>query len=186
MPDPLDQLTQLLRRGDGDPAAEEQLLDLVYGELRRMAGRFMAGQNQGHSLQPTDLVHECFLKIQRRDADTYANRNHFLAVAARAMRSILVDHARAKGRKKRKAGDHRVPLDDWVVSFETASDDLLAVNEALRRLELLDADAAKIIELRFFGGFSVEEVAEILGVSTRTIDRKWRYGRSQLKVFLRD
>ena len=93
MTDSLDDLTQLLRRSGDDPAVEEQLLGLVYGELRRMAARFMQGQNQGHSLQPTDLVHECFLKIHRRDADTYANRNHFLAVAARAMRSILVLNA---------------------------------------------------------------------------------------------
>ena len=185
MTDSLDDLTQLLRRSGDDPAVEEQLLGLVYGELRRMAARFMQGQNQGHSLQPTDLVHECFLKIHRRDADTYANRNHFLAVAARAMRSILVDHARAKGRQKRKAGEHRVPLDDWVVTFETASDDLLQVNEALNRLELQSPEAAKVVELRFFGGYSYPEVADILGISARTVERKWRFARSQLKLLLR-
>jgi RNA polymerase sigma-70 factor, ECF subfamily len=184
MSDSLNELTQLLRQAGDDAAAEEQLLGLVYGELRRMAARFMQGQNQGHSLQPTDLVHECFLKIHRRDPDTYANRGHFLAVAARAMRSILVDHARARGRKKRKAGEHRVPLDEWVLSFESASDDLLAVNEALNRLELQSADAAKVVELRFFGGYPYDEIAEILGISPRTVERKWRFARSQMKVFL--
>jgi RNA polymerase sigma factor (TIGR02999 family) len=184
MSDSLNELTQLLRRAGDDAAAEEQLLGLVYGELRGMAARFMQGQNRGHSLQPTDLVHECFLKIHRRDPDTYANRGHFLAVAARAMRSILVDHARARGRKKRKAGEHRVPLDEWVLTFESASDDLLAVNEALNRLELQSADAAKVVELRFFGGYPYGEIAEILGISPRTVERKWRFARSQMKVFL--
>jgi RNA polymerase sigma factor (TIGR02999 family) len=184
MSDSLNELTQLLRRAGDDAAAEEQLLGLVYGELRRMAARFMQGQNKGHSLQPTDLVHECFIKIHRRDPDTYANRGHFLAVAARAMRSILIDHARARGRKKRKAGEHRVPLDEWVLSFESASDDLLAVNEALNRLELQSVDAAKVVELRFFGGYPYDEIAEILGISPRTVERKWRFARSQMKVLL--
>lgn len=103
MSDSLNELTQLLRRAGDDAATEEQLLGLVYGELRGMAARFMHGQNKGHSLQPTDLVHECFLKIHRRDPDTYANRGHFLAVAARAMRSILVDHARAVARSAKRA-----------------------------------------------------------------------------------
>lgn len=185
MTDSLEDLTQLLRRADGDPQVEGQLLEIVYGELRRMASRFMQGQNQGHSMQPTDLVHECFLKIQRRDSSTYANRNHFLAVAARAMRSILVDHARSKGRKKRKAGEHRVPLDDWVGSFESASQDLIEVNEVLNRLELQSPEAARVVELRFFGGYGYNEIAEILGVSPRTVERKWRFARSHLKLLLR-
>jgi len=177
-------VTQLLRRaGDGE-SVQEQLLNAVYSELRVMAQRFMHGQNKGHSFQPTDLVHECYAKICGRDPGSYAGRKHFLAVAARAMRSILVDHARARGRLKRKAGERRVPLDDWVASFEESSGDLIAVNEALNQLELRSERAARIVELRFFGGYRHAEIAEILGTSERTVERDWQFARTHLYTAL--
>lgn len=182
--EPIEQITDLLNKSERSEQVEGELLARVYEELRNMAQHFMRGQKQGHSLQPTDLVHDCFLRVCRRDPSSYANKRHFMAVAARAMRSILVDHARRQGRKKRKAGDKRVPLDDWVVSFEAAGDDLIAVHEALNRLELQSRRSAQVVELRFFGGYSYEEIAEILGHSPRTIERDWRFARSQMKVLL--
>jgi RNA polymerase sigma-70 factor, ECF subfamily len=179
------EVTRLLTAGDKDSdEVSNELFPLVYDEMRRLARAMMNRQSPGHSLQPTDLVHNVFVKLANAEHPNWENKKHFMAVAARAMRSILVDHARAKQRKKRKAGDKRVPMDDWVEDFQRneIGMDLIALNEYLASLESKDPRAAQVLEMRFFGGFSMEEIAAALGISERTIDRDWKFARVWIKA----
>ena len=162
-------------------AAVEELLALAYDELRRVASRIMARERAGHTLQPTALVHEAYLKLVDQTSLRWNDRAHFLGIAARAMRQILVDHARRSGAVKRGGEMTRVTLDESVapdVSPGASSDlDLLDLNQALERLAVEDDRAARVAELRLFGGLSVKEAAHVLGVSVRTVGGDWAMAR---------
>jgi RNA polymerase sigma factor (TIGR02999 family) len=175
-------VTRLLARWSrGEQEALDELLPLVYGELRRMAGRQLRAERQEHTLTPTALVHEVYLRlVDQRRAD-WQNRTQFFAIAARLMRRVLVDHARARLAGKRGGSAVFVPLEqagDPPAASTVA--DVLAVDESLARLAALDADQARLVELRFFGGLTVEEIAPLLGRSERTVKREWRLARAWL------
>jgi len=179
--------TKLLARASrGDQAAVRNLAPAVYDELRALARRyFPPGKVTGsNTLQPTALVHEAFLRLIGQDTVDYRSRTHFLAMAATAMRSVLVDHARARGAAKRGAGWCRITLDNAVALQPQQELDFSALDEALAKLAQLKERAAKIVELRFFGGMSVEEVADHLGVSARTVKGDWRTARAWLRAEL--
>jgi RNA polymerase sigma factor (TIGR02999 family) len=163
-----------------DPEAGDQLLPLVYEELRRIAAVMMAREANGQTLQPTALVHEAWLRLVGEDKEDWAGRPQFFAAAAEAMRRILVENARRKGRLKRGGGWERINLEGLDVA--TAADDatLLVVNEALDRLEAEDPLKASLVKLRFFAGLTVEESALVLGVSTPTVKRHWKFARAWL------
>ncbi|MCC6410002.1 MAG: sigma-70 family RNA polymerase sigma factor [Planctomycetes bacterium] len=170
--------TLLLRRiADGDAGARARLVELVYGELRRLAASQLRGA-RGETLQPTALVHEAWLRLA--DADAFSDRRHFFAVASKAMRSVLVDHVRAKRTQKRGGGEQASPLDETVAHLEAGETDLLDLNVALEELEREDPELARLVELRFFGGLSHEEVAAAEGTSLSTIERRWRLARAWL------
>lgn len=179
--------TQLLARASrGDQEAVRRLAPLVYDELRALAHQYFPpkGAAGTATLQPTALVHEAFLRLIGHDAADYQSRTHFLATAATAMRSVLVDHARARGAAKRGGGWCRITLDE-AAAFQPENEvDLSALDEALARLARLKQRAARIVELRFFGGMSVEEVADCLGVSARTVKGDWRTARAWLRAEL--
>jgi RNA polymerase sigma factor (TIGR02999 family) len=180
------EVTRLLAAwSQGDPLALEKLTQLVYEELRRLAHRYMAQQRGDHTLQTTALVHEAYLRLAGQGEPHYQNRSHFLAVAARAMRQILVDHARSALRQKRGAGVERVELDEaaWVSAAPTR--EILDLNEALEKLATLDARKAQVVELRYFGGLKQEEIAEALNVSEVTVRRDWTFSRAWLYAELR-
>ena len=162
----------------GDPTVADQLLPLVYDELRRLAANRMANEAAGHTLQPTALVHEAWLRLTGTDANAqFANRAHFFAAAAEAMRRILIERARRKGAEKRGGDWQRVDLDKVEIATDADDDTLLLVNEALEKLSGEDAKAAEIAKLRFFGGLTLEEAAQVLGVTSRTADRYWAFAR---------
>lgn len=163
------------RAGDGD--ALDRLIPLVHDELRRMAEVCMRGERAGHTLQPTALVHEAYLRLIGAEV-AWQDRAHFFAVAATTMRRVLVDHARAKGRAKRDG--RPVSLEESILIAPDRADDLLVVDDALDRLEEHDARAAKVVELHYFGGLTYEETAEALGVSAATVDRDLRFARAWL------
>ncbi len=169
-----------------DPGAEQALFQRIYDELRRLAGRQMRGQPANHTLQPTALAHEVFLRLIRQDHVGPADRGRFLALAARAMRSVLVDHARRRSADKRGGRARRLPFDEVLDSFEARSGELVALDRALAGLAETNQRHARIVELRFFGGMTQEEVAELLGVSLRTVEREWRLARAWLKRELAD
>jgi RNA polymerase sigma-70 factor (ECF subfamily) len=171
-------LLTALEKGDG--AAMNQLVPLVYEELRRLARRHMAGQREGHTLQTADLVNEAYLKLVNASAGGWKDRVHFFAVASRAMRSVLVDYARRRGYVKRGANAVRVSLSeaDADRGAEQRTAEIVAVDEVLSRLAALDARKAEIVELRYFGGLSVDEIAGLLELSPRTIKREWRWARA--------
>ncbi|QDS97868.1 ECF-type sigma factor [Adhaeretor mobilis] len=166
----------------GDQAAASELLPLVYEELRRLAASRMKQERSGQTLQPTALVHEAFLRLVGEDAKQWDGRGHFFAAAAEAMRRILIENARRKGRIKRGGELNRQDLDDndLAVSPENV-DDLLALDEALTKLAEEDADLAKLVELRYFTGLTIEETAQVLEVSPRTTKRNWAYARAWLQ-----
>lgn len=180
-PSPSDDVTALLVCWSrGDRAALDQLLPLVYAELRRIAARQLRRDRAGHSLQPTALVHEAYLRLVRQDRIGLQNRAHFFGVSAEIMRRILVDHARRRRADKRGGGDERVPIPS---DLEAPADDrisVLAMDRALARLAAVDAALARIVELRAFGGLTVEEAAEVLKVSPSTVKRDWRVARAWL------
>lgn len=176
-------VTQLLRRAaDGDTSASEELFSAVYDDLRLRAARLMQGPG-AHTLQPTAVVNEAWLRLSSGMSDL-ESRRHFLAVAARAMRSVLVDHARSKNAQKRGGGASRLELDATVEVFEQRSGDLVELDDALAQLESMDPQLAKLVELRFFGGRTIAETAEVLSISTATVERHWRTARSWLHAEL--
>lgn len=178
---PAPSVTALLKAwGDGDDGALQHLLPLVERELHRVAERHMRGERPGHTLQPTALVNEAFLRLVDVKDVRWQNRAHFLAVSARMMRRILVDMARAKGADKRGGRMPLVPLDDIDVASPTPGHGLVAVHDALEALARADARKAQVVELRYFGGLSAEETAEVLGVSAITVARDWRFAKAWL------
>ncbi len=178
MPD----ITQVLRRLEqGDPAAAEQLLPLVYDELRRLAGRRMSRENPGQTMQATALVHEAYLRLVDVDQpQRWDCRGHFFAAAAEAMRRILVENARRNNRIKRGGELTRTEMTEVAVVTPHIHEDLLALNEALDRLKVIDAQALELVHLRYFAGLSVAEAAEMIGISDRTAARLWAFARAWL------
>ena len=162
----------------GDKQAQEALLPLLYGELKAIAISRLKGQ-PAHTLQPTALVHEAYLKLMDRTV-AWESRAHFLCVAAKAMRSVLIDHARAKRAAKRGGQREREPLHDALAWFEERKIDLLALDEALEKLERIDPEKRKLVELRFFAGLTVERVSDVLGTSRGTVEREWALTRAWL------
>jgi RNA polymerase sigma factor (TIGR02999 family) len=169
----------------GDPHAAEQLLPLVYDELRRLAAQKLAREAPGQTLQPTALVHEAYLRlVDTENAQAWNSRGHFFAAAAEAMRRILVDQARRKQSDKRGGRRRRVALDDVEPSYAPPEADLLDIDEALTRLAGEDPQAAQLVKLRYFGGLSVEEAAEIVGLSRSSAYEHWAYARVRLRCLL--
>lgn len=164
----------------GDEPAVDALVPVVYDELRRLARRHLAGQRRGHSLQTVDLVNEAYLKLAHARGAGWKDRAHFVAVASRAMRCILVDHARRRAYAKRGRNPIRVTLTDGEQGPDPGSAEVVAVHEALTRLAGLDPRKSRIVELRYFGGLRDEEIAEVTGVSTRTVKREWRWAKAWL------
>jgi RNA polymerase sigma factor (TIGR02999 family) len=165
----------------------EELVPFVYDELRRLAGSFMAREPVGHTLQPTALVHEAYLRLVDQTRAGFTGRTHFLAVGAQVMRRLLIDHARKRRAAKRGLGWRRVTLgpgSDAPLAETLSAEDLLSLDAALNKLADLDERQAQIVTLRFFGGLNVEEVAEAVGVSTRTVESDWRHARAWLRVEL--
>lgn len=183
-------ITPLLQAwGGGDPEAAERLFRVVYAELHRQAARAMRRVPAGHTLQTTALVHEAYLRLANRPGFVWEGRGHFFGVAARAMRHALVDHARARRTAKRGGGAHAVTLSevespDSAAGGSTNGLELLPLHEALERLTALDPEQARLVELRYFGGLSIEETAEALGVSPATVKREWAIARAWLRLEL--
>lgn len=176
-----DDVTRLLHElGKNDSDAVERLIPLLYSELRALAGRQMRSERADHTLQPTALVHEAFMRMVGGEPVPWKDRAHFFAVAAGTMRRILVDHARKHGAAKRGGGGRRVTLHDEIAADESGQVDVLALEEALTRLAAADERAAKVVELRFFAGLEIEETAEVLGVSPGTVKRDWRFAKAWL------
>ncbi|HEX2862448.1 MAG TPA: ECF-type sigma factor [Lacunisphaera sp.] len=174
-------ITVMLRAvEDCDPQGADRLLPLVYEELRRVATRRMARQPAGHTLQATALVHEAFLKLTGNPDQTWENRRHFFAAASEAMRHILVDRARRKAAVRHGGGQVRVLLDDLPLAAGAADGQVLVIHEALERLAAQDPAAAELVKLRFFGGFTFAQAAELLEISERTAKRLWAYARAWL------
>ena len=167
----------LLAWGQGDKTALEKLIPSVHKELHRIARRYMRSQRPGHTLQTTALVNEAYMKLVDLDRVRWQNRTHFFAVSAQLMRRILVDSARARGSKKRGGGAQRVTLDEGCTVAPEQGEDLVALDEALKGLAEVDARKEKVVELRFFGGLTVKETAEALGVSSETVMRDWRLAK---------
>ena len=178
-------LLERMRLGDAD--AGRELLPVLYDELRQIAARQFRGQAAGHTLQPTVLVHEAFLRLVGKSATSYQDKAHFFAVAATAMRQILVNHARASNADKRGGGAKPVALSHDVAGSDGPVDlDVLALHEALEQLAKIDERKHRVIELRFFAGLTVEEIAEAMGLSKTTIESEWRAARAWLNVKLRE
>jgi RNA polymerase sigma factor (TIGR02999 family) len=182
-PDPAGEVTQLLRQwSGGNAAALEKLLPLVYDELRRRAGAYLRQERPGHTLQPTALVHEAYLKLVGGSSIDWKDRAHFFGVAARAMRQVLVDHARARQTAKRGEGHVRVELDAaGAVAAPARSLDLLDLDRALSRLAAMDERQSRLVELRLFAGLTIEEAAEVLQVSHATVSREWKHAEAWLQ-----
>ncbi len=186
----MNETTQLLWAiENGDRASEERLLPLIYVELHRLAGEMMEMERAGQTLQTTALVNEAYVRLVDHERSQHWNsRRHFFAAAAEAMRRILVDHARKKHSAKRGGGGHRVPLSDVQVleteHDEDQAEELLAVDEALKRFAALEPAKAELVKLRYFAGLSVVEAAELLGISRATAERHWQYARTWLYAAL--
>ena len=179
-------VTGLLRAwAEGDESALDQLMPLVYEELRRRAAAHLRRERPGHMLQPTALVHEVYLRVVNQDRVAWKNRAQFFGVAARMMRRILVDHARAKRMAKRSGRWVQVTLDEAVGGSVSQDIDVLALDQALTRLAAFDPRKSQVAELRFFGGLSLEEAADVVGVSVATVERDWQTARAWLYASLR-
>jgi RNA polymerase sigma-70 factor (ECF subfamily) len=172
-----------LTRGDEDAAAK--LMPVVYNELRRLAGSYMRRERADHTLQATALVHEAYLKLIDQRSVNWQSRAHFFGVSAQLMRRILIDHARSLSRHKRGGEQKKVSLDEVVVFAERQADELLAVDDSLNVLAKIDPRQARVVELRFFGGLSVEEAADVLGVSPKTVKREWSVAKAWLSADLK-
>lgn len=172
-------LLQQLATGNQD--AMQELVPLVYGELHRLAVHYMRDERKDHTLQPTALVHEAYLRLVNRQQANWQNKAHFFGVAAQAMRTILTDHARHHCRIKRGGTkQYKLRLEDVQLFSEARSDDLLALDESLRQLAQLDARQSRVVELRIFGGLTVDETAAVLGISAKTVKRDWTIARAWL------
>jgi RNA polymerase sigma-70 factor (ECF subfamily) len=165
---------------NGDPAAPTKLMPLVYDELRRIARRYMARERTGHTLQTTALVNEAYLKLARHQAVQLKDRVHFFALAAQAMRLLLVDHARRRGRVKRGGAQGCLSIDEEAAASSDKGVDVLALHDALDRLAAIDPRKSQLVELRYFGGLNVEEIAEALGIAPITVKREWAKAKAWL------
>ncbi|HRP61790.1 MAG TPA: sigma-70 family RNA polymerase sigma factor [Phycisphaerales bacterium] len=185
MPEPDVNVTQVLAQAQrGDSHAVHQLYSLVYAELHSIAGRFFASRQAGHTLQPTLIADDIFMKLVQNTDTSWEGRAHFFAVAAKAMRDLLVDHARTKRAQKRGGGWGRVTLDGLGVDNRQEQVDLMDLEAALSKLGTIDSRQERIVELRFFAGLTMEEIAQVLGVSERTVHYDWRMARAWLRVQL--
>ena len=171
---------QLIAWSKGDEAALETLIPAVYQELRRMADYYLRGEDSGHSLQPTALVHEAYLRLIDQTKVEWQNRAHFFGVAAQMMRRILIDHAKAKHRVKRGGTAVKVVLDENANFTQERAAELLALDDALQALAIMDERKSRIVELRYFGGLTVEETAQVLGISDKTVMRDWSLAKAWL------
>lgn len=187
MEQPRDATIMLREICTGDQAAAARLLPLIYTELRGLAGGYFRGQSADHTLQPTALVHEAYLRLINQTGEEWKSRAHFFAVAATAMRQILTDHARRRQAEKRGGDWQKMTLDDADAKGASGGPneiDVIALDEVLRQLEKLDARKHRVVELRFFGGLSVEEVAVVMDLSKSTVESEWRAARAWLSVEL--
>lgn len=182
-----DEVTELLTSWRaGNEGALEQLIPIVYEELRRLAGRYMRREQAGHTLQTTALVHEAYLRLAGQKDRAWENRAHFFAVAARIMRNLLLDHARSERRDKRGGGAVITTLGDAEGMVSTDLEQLIAVDDALRKFAAIDARAAQIVELRYFAGLSNAEIASVLQTSEKTVMRDWSVAKAWLQAELKD
>jgi RNA polymerase sigma factor (TIGR02999 family) len=165
---------------NGDTTAEGKLIPLVYNELRKLAAHYMRRERPDHTLQATALVHEAFMRLTEQRDVSWQGKAHFFGVASQLMRRILIDHARGRLRAKRGGGGQKLSFDENLLLTDARSEELLAVDESLDRLAKLDPRQARIVELRFFGGLSVEEVAEVVGISSKTVKRDWSLAKAWL------
>jgi RNA polymerase sigma-70 factor, ECF subfamily len=170
---------------NGSPTAAEQLMPLVYGELKRVARAYMRRERPDHTLQTTALVHEAYLRLVRQENARWQGRSHFFGIAAQLMRRVLIDHARGHLRQKRGGAQVTLPLNEALAFSPEHSEDLLRLDEALHRLSKLDPRQGQVVELRFFGGLSVEETAEYLKISPKTVKRDWAVAKAWLHGELR-
>lgn len=170
----------LLKWQQGDSAALDQLTPLVYNELRRIAHRYMRQERDGHTLQTTALVNEAYVRLVGKERSAWQNRTHFFAVTAQVMRHVLIDHARRRLYDKRGGGAEHVPLDDADAMTQERAAELVALDEALNELARLDPRKCRVVELRYFGGLSLEETANVLEVSVMTVRRDWRAAKAWL------
>ena len=176
------EVTQLLVAwSDGDAAARDELMPLVYEELRRLAHRYMGRERTGHTLQTSALVNEAYLRLIDQSRVKWQNRAHFFGIAARMMRRILVDYARSRGYAKRGGDARQVSLDEAAVVSEERATEVVALDDALKCLAEIDVRKSQIVELRFFGGLSIEETAEVLAVSPGTVMRDWTLAKAWLR-----
>ena len=181
MRDSSKQVTELLVRWrGGDREALDSLLPLVYDELRRIARHYLQGERPGHTLQSTALVNEAYVRMVAQDFPQWQNRAHFFAVAAQLMRQILVDHARSHGASKRGGNVYKVALDEAVDQALATDLDIVALDDALKNLAEMDVQQSKVVELKFFAGLSIEDTAEVLGISPSTVKRDWITARAWL------
>lgn len=176
----------LLDWSNGDKAALDELMPAVYDELRHLAAHYLNRERSNHTLQPTALVHEAYLKLVDESRVDWQNRAHFFAAAARMMRHILVDHARAHNAAKRGGGNLKVTLNEAVAAFATPDLDLLALDDALNELSELDPQQSRVVELRYFGGLSIEDTAAVLGISPATVKRDWMTAKAWLRRCLKN
>ena len=163
-----------------DDRPVDELLPIVYEELRRLAAAYLRRERPGQTLQPTALVHEAYMRLLKDRPDRWQNRAHFCAIAAHSMRQILIERARARGALKRGGAQARVTLDEGLVAGASPSVDLVALDDALRRLQAIDPEQARLVELRFFGGLTIEETAAAMGISPATVKRHWAVARAWL------
>ena len=187
MADPSHTVTEMLAEwsDSGNREAFDKLVPIVYDELRRQAARYLKHERQGHTLQTTALVHEAYVRLIDQVGVRWQNRAHFYAIAAELMRRILVDHARKRNAAKRGGDAVKVTLNEDLKASAEPNVDLIAVDEALTKLATLDRQQARVVELRFFGGLNVEETAEVLGISDRTVKRDWSVARAWIRRELR-
>ncbi|WP_417737571.1 sigma-70 family RNA polymerase sigma factor [Rosistilla oblonga] len=179
--DSIDVARSLQQIVDGDPAAADRLMPEVYDQLRRLAQSMLNQESPSHTLQPTALVNETYLRMADQTRVDWQGKSHFFAIGAKMMRRILVDHARGKNRHKRGGQSRRIPLSDDMRVTKQKDEDVLAIEDALAKLATLDPRQAQIVELRFYGGLTVEEVANVLGVSKRTVEAEWTMLRAWLR-----
>jgi RNA polymerase sigma factor (TIGR02999 family) len=185
-PSPVDITSLLNKLADGDQEAAAELVPLVYEELRRLAARRLRHERPDHTLQATALVHEAYVKLAAQRDAKWQNRAQFFAVASQLMRRILVDYARGQQRIRRGGKQQKVSLDDVLLVSPDRTDEVLTVHESLSRLETLDARQARIVELRYFGGLTVEEIADVVGISSKTVMRELKVAKAWLHGDLKD